>query len=133
ALKVSKEDMIAQMAAVERFVRLDHKGEIREWERRIGVIEAAVRGIPSVQCERITPTTANCVPHLILTWDEKRVRITRERFTRSLADAAGPILIGRVPGTGERGICISVFMLQAGEDRIVAERVAGILRKAAER
>lgn len=130
ALKVSKEDMIAQMAAVERFVRLDPKAEMREWERRIGVIEAAVKGIPSVQCERITPTTANCVPHLILTWDEKRVAITRDRFTRALTETDPPIQIGRVPGTGERGVCISVFMLQAGEDRIVAERVAGILRKA---
>jgi len=131
ALKVSKEDMIAQMVAVERFVRLDHRAELREWERRIGVIEAAVNGIPSVQCERITPTTANCVPHLILTWDEQRVRITRERFTRDLMEGDAPIQIGRVPGTGERGICISVFMLQAGEERIVAERVAAILRRAA--
>ena len=40
----------------ERFVRLDHKAEIREWERRIGVIETAVRGIASVQCERIVPS-----------------------------------------------------------------------------
>src|SRR5439155_1965309 len=39
ALKVSKEDMIAQMTAVERFVRLDPKAEVREFERRIGIIE----------------------------------------------------------------------------------------------
>ena len=133
ALKVSKEDMIAAMTAVERFVRLDHKAEVREWERRIGVIEAAVKGIPTVQCERITPTTANCVPHLIITWDEKRVRITREAFTRDLMQGDAPIQIGRVPGTGERGVCISVFTLQAGEERIVAERIEAILRKAARR
>jgi hypothetical protein len=36
-----------------------------------------------------------------------------------------------VPGTGERGICISVFTLQAGEERVIAERVAAILRDAA--
>ncbi|MBM3997117.1 MAG: aminotransferase class V-fold PLP-dependent enzyme [Planctomycetes bacterium] len=133
ALKVSKEDMIAAMVAVERFVRLDHQAERREWERRIAVIEAALRGIASVQCETITPTTANCVPHLIIAWDEKRVRITRDRFTRALAEADPPIQIGRVPGTGERGVCISVFMLGAGEERIVAERVARILRTAATR
>src|ERR1051325_4395017 len=133
ALKVSKEDMIAAMTAVERFVRLDHKAEVREWERRIGVIEAAVKGIPTVQCERITPTTANCVPHLIIAWDEKRVRITREAFTRDLMQGDAPIQIGRVPGTGERGVCISVFTLQAGEERVVAERVEAILRKAARR
>jgi L-seryl-tRNA(Ser) seleniumtransferase len=132
-LKVSKEDMIAAMVAVERFVRLDHKAEIREWERRIGVIEAAVNGIASVQCERIVPPIANHVPHLILTWDEKRVAVTGERFTRLLMDSDPPIQIGRVPGTGERGVVISVFTLQAGEERVVAERVAAILRKAAGR
>jgi L-seryl-tRNA(Ser) seleniumtransferase len=131
ALKVSKEDMIAAMVAVERFVRLEHKAEVREWERRIGVIEKAIANIPSVQCERITPTTANCVPHLIVTWDEKRVRITRQRFTQQLMEGDAPIQIGRVPGTGERGICISVFTLQAGEERVIAERVAAILRDAA--
>ncbi len=133
ALKVSKEDMIAAMVAVERFVRLDHKAEIREWERRIGVIEKAVADIASVQCERIVPPIANHVPHLILTWDEKRVRITRARFSQALTETDPPIQIGRVPGTGERGICISVFTLQAGEERVVAERVAAILRKAAGR
>ena len=129
-LKVSKEDMIAQLAAVERFVRLDPKAEIREWERRIGVIEQAVRDIPTVRCERMVPPIANHVPHLIIMWDEKRVRVTRERFTRLLMDADPPIQIGRVPGTGERGIVISVFTLQAGEERVIAERVAAILRQA---
>lgn len=131
AMKVSKEDMIAAMVAVERFVRLDHAAETREWERRIGVIEAAVRDIPTVRCERIVPPIANSVPHLILTWDEQRVRITRERFTRELMQGDRPIQIGRVPGTGDRGVVISVLTLQAGEERIVADRVADILRQAA--
>lgn len=130
-LKVSKEDVIAAMVSVERFVRLDPKAEIREWERRIRVIETAVAGIASVQCERIVPPIANHVPHLILTWDEKRVRITREQFTRRLLEGDSPIQIGRVPGTGERGVVISVLTLQPGEERTVAERVAAILRQAA--
>ena len=120
---------ITRRDAAQARVRLDHKAELREWERRIGVIEAAVRDIPSVRCERIVPPIANHVPHLILTWDEKRVRLTRERFMRMLTETDPPIHIGRVPGTGERGVVISVFTLQAGEERTVAERVAGILRK----
>jgi D-glucosaminate-6-phosphate ammonia-lyase len=133
ALKVSKEDMIAQLAAVERFVRLDPKAELREWERRIEVVEQAVRDIPTVRSERIVPPIANHVPHLILTWDEKRVRITPERFTRALLEADPPIQIGRVPGTGERGVVISVLTLQAGEEAIVARRAQTILKNAAER
>src|SRR5262249_2831278 len=33
-MKVSKEDMVALLAAVERFVKLDHQAEWKEYERR---------------------------------------------------------------------------------------------------
>src|SRR5262249_8970932 len=32
-MKVGKEDMVALLAAVERYLRIDHKAEWREWER----------------------------------------------------------------------------------------------------
>jgi L-seryl-tRNA(Ser) seleniumtransferase len=131
-MKVSKEDMIALLAAVERFVKLDHAAEWKEWERRIGVIEKALADVPTLQCERIVPPIANHVPHLILSWDEKRVKISREQLTKDLAAGDPPILIGRVSGTGDRGVLISVFVLGEGEDRIVADRLRTLLRKAAE-
>jgi L-seryl-tRNA(Ser) seleniumtransferase len=130
-MKVSKEDMVALLAAVERYARLDHKAEWREWERRIAVIEAALKEVPTLQCERIVPPIANHVPHLILTWDEKRVRTTREKVTRDLAGGDPPILIGRVHGTGDEGILISVFVLKDGEERAVAERLRALFEKAA--
>jgi D-glucosaminate-6-phosphate ammonia-lyase len=66
-MKVSKEDMIALLAAVERFARLDPAAERREWERRLEVLEKAVADIPGVACERIVPAIANHFPHLIVT------------------------------------------------------------------
>jgi L-seryl-tRNA(Ser) seleniumtransferase len=130
-MKVSKEDMIALLAAVERFVRVDHKAEWREWERRLGVIEKAVADIPTVACERIVPAIANHVPHLIVSWDEGRVPLTREQVKKELAAGDPPIQIGRVSGTGDKGILFSVFTLQEGEDRVVAGRLREILTKAA--
>jgi D-glucosaminate-6-phosphate ammonia-lyase len=130
-MKVGKEDMVALLAAVERFVKLDHAAEWREFERRLGVIEAAVNGVPTVECERVVPPVANHVPHLVVTWDEKQVRITRERVTRELAAGELPIRIGRVAGTGDKGILVSVLTLQEGEEQVVARRLAEILKKAA--
>jgi L-seryl-tRNA(Ser) seleniumtransferase len=132
-MKVGKEDMIALLAAVERFVRLDHAAERREFERRIVVIETALADIPTVQMERVTPAIANHVPHLQIAWDETRVRISRARLTQALADSDPPIIIGRVSGTGDRGILISVLTLQAGEERTVADRLRALLRTATER
>jgi L-seryl-tRNA(Ser) seleniumtransferase len=127
-MKVSKEDMIALLAAVERFVNLDHAAELREFERRIGVIEDAVRAIPSVELERVVPAIANRVPHLQVAWDERRLKVTRARLTRELMEGDPPIQIGRVSGTGERGVLISVLTLQDGEERSVADRLRAILR-----
>ncbi|HMC88218.1 MAG TPA: hypothetical protein VKI17_01660 [Gemmataceae bacterium] len=132
-MKVSKEDMVALLAAVERYVHTDHEAEWREWERRIDVIEQALSNIPTLQCERIVPPIANHVPHLILTWDEKRLKLTRERLTRKLAAGDPSIQLGRVSGTGDRGVLISVLTLQPGEERIVAERVGALLSRASGR
>jgi L-seryl-tRNA(Ser) seleniumtransferase len=129
-MKVSKEDMIALLAAVERYVRIDHKAEWQEWERRIGVIETALKDIPTLECERVVPPVANHVPHVILSWDEKRVTMTREQLTRALADGDPPVLIGRVSGTGDKGVLISVFVLQEGEVKVVADRLRSLLGKA---
>jgi uncharacterized pyridoxal phosphate-dependent enzyme len=130
-MKVSKEDVAALVAAVERFVRMDHKAELRRLEQSIAVIEEAVKAVPTVACERITPAIANHVPHLIVTWDEKRVRITREKVTKELGAGDPPIVLGRVHGTGDKGLLVSVLTLQAGEDKTVAARLRAVLEKAA--
>jgi L-seryl-tRNA(Ser) seleniumtransferase len=131
-MKVGKEDMIALLAAVERFLRLDHEAEWREFERRLGVIENSIKDIPTIECERIVPAVANHVPHMVIDWDTRRLKITHEEVTRKLAAGDPPIRIGRVPGTGTKGILISVLMLQDGEEHIVADRLAAILKQAAD-
>jgi L-seryl-tRNA(Ser) seleniumtransferase len=130
-MKVGKENMVALLAAVERFVKLDYEADCREIARRLDVIAAAVKEIPTVQCEGIMPPIANHVPHLQITWEEKRVRITREELTRQLAAGDPPIRIGRVPGTGDKGILVSALTLQEGEDQIVARRLGEILKRSA--
>ena len=130
-MKVGKEDMVALLAAVERYVRTDHKAEWREWERRLGVIEDALKDVPTLHSERIVAPIANRVPHTIITWDEQRVRLTPAQLTKELAAGDPPIIIGRVHGTGDKGILISVFVLKDGEERVVAERLRALLEKAA--
>jgi seryl-tRNA(Sec) selenium transferase len=131
AMKVSKEDMVAMWAAVDRFVHLDHAAEWREWERRIGAIEDALRGIPTVRTERIVPPIANRVPHLLIHWDENHVRISPDGLKQRLEEGNPPIATARVHGTGTSGFLISVFMLNPGEEQIVAARVAEALSQTA--
>lgn len=128
-MKVGKEDMIALLAAVERYVRLDHQAEWRQWEQRLEVIEKSLGDIPTVTCERIVPPIANHVPHLIVAWDEKRLSVSRAQLTKELASGDPSIRLGRVSGTGDKGVVVSVFTLQDGEERLVAERLRALLKR----
>jgi D-glucosaminate-6-phosphate ammonia-lyase len=130
-MKVGKEDMVALLAAVERFVKLDQAAERKEFERRIAVIEEALKGIPTVACERIVPPVANHVPHLQVTWDESRVKTTPAKAAKALADGNPSIRTGRVPGTGDKGLLVSVLTLQGDEEKTVAARLVEVLKRAA--
>lgn len=126
-LKVSKEDMVAMWAAVERFMKLDMEAEVRQWNRRIEVIVAALKDVPTIKAETIVPEVANQVPHLLLHWDEVKLNVTPQQMKARLAAGSPSIATARVHGTGDTGFLISVFMLQSGEEQIVAERVRTVL------
>ena len=129
-LKVSKEDMVAMWAAVERFVKLDHKAQQKKWEGMIQVVSKSIADIPSVKTRTVTPPIANHVPHLVITWDESKVRIKPGQVKQKLAQGDPSILTARVHGTGSEGFLISVFVLQPGEDAIVGNRLKSVLRAA---
>ena len=79
----------------------------------------------------ITPAVANHVPHLLILWDEKRVKITPDQVKAELSRGNPSIATARVHGTGEEGFLLSVFMLQPGEEKIVASRMREVLEPAA--
>ncbi len=87
-----------------------------------------MKDIPTVRTEQVVPPIANHVPHLLIHWDEKRLKVSRSEMTQQLAGGDPSIATARVHGTGEAGFLISVFMLEPGEERIVADRVREILR-----
>ncbi len=129
-MKVSKEDIVAMWAAIERFVNLDHHAEQREWENRVATIEKTVTSIPTVETKRIVPPIANHVPHLLILWDEQRVKVTPLQVKKQLADGEPSIATARVHGTGDQGLLVSVFMLKPNEETIVAARLQQILKQA---
>ena len=122
-MKVSKEDMVAMWAAVKRFVHLDHDAEWNSWLARIETIAAAIRDLPTLTTNTIVPPIANAVPHLLIDWDRAQIGVTPAQVGQRLAAGKPPIRTARVHGTGSAGFLISVFMLEPGEDQIVAQRL----------
>ncbi len=126
-MKVNKEEMLAMLVAVESFLKRDHAAYDREWRRRAGVIASAVSGIPGVTTEVYVPEIANHVPHLRVRLDESRVKLSAADVQKSLRQ--GEPSIETVPGTRD-GLSIGVWMMQPGDERIVARRLRAILAEA---
>ena len=128
--KVGKEEIVGLLKAVELYVKKDHQAEWKEWEDRVSVIEKSITGVRGVQTEKFIPEIANQVPHLAITWDPSALRLTKEDFVKALREGEPRIEIRPTFPTEPR-LEIAVWMLQPGEDRIVAGRCAEILKKAA--
>jgi len=128
--KVGKEEIVGLLKAVELFMKRDHKADWKEWEDRVSLIEKSVANIRGVQTEKFIPEIANQVPHLAIKWDSSALRLTKDDFVRALRDGEPRIEI-RPTSPAEPRLEIAVWMLQPGEDRIVARRCAEILKKAA--
>ncbi len=97
---------------------------LAEFHRRLAP-RASVRGVVT---EVWVPEIANHVPHLRIRWDPNQVKITVPEVIRRLREGDPSIEV--VPGSRDQ-LVVGVWMLEPGEDRIVARRIREILRSAA--
>ena len=75
-MKVAKEQIVGMVAAVDWVLSHTEESMQGDYQRRADLIARAVKGIPSVTTETVTPRIANHVPHLLITYDQNRVKIT---------------------------------------------------------
>lgn len=126
-MKVGKEEIIGLVAAVERYLKVDHEAEFHELDSRVSDISKALSGIRGVKTERLVPEIANHLPHLTVDWDNP-VTLSAQEVAASLRNGDPRIEVSQ---RGQRGLTISVWMLRPGEHRIVARRLREVLGRAA--
>ena len=128
-LKVNKEEMLGILAALERYLANDHVAERREFDARAEAIRGSVAMLPGVKAEIFVPEVANHVPHVKISWDAATKGLTA-------ADAVNALRAGE-PSIGTRSegdaLVIGVWMMQPGEDKIVARRLRQVLEAPAAR
>lgn len=139
-MKVAKEQIVGMAAAIDWFLAQTDSGMEAEFRRRAERIAAHLKDIPTLTHEVFVPAVANAVPHLVIRYDQARVKVKPIEVARILRDGAPSIELnpstGRkaasagLPG-GEDTILVGVWMLQRGEDLIVARRLREVLLKAA--
>ena len=124
--KVGKEEIIGMVKALEIYLKEDHDALTKEWQDRLAGISKELTKIPGVSTAFFTPDIANHVPHMQISWDSK-ISATPQQVSKLLRNSKPAIVIGG--GEGRPGLVMCSFMLQPGEDKIVAEQLSRILRE----
>jgi len=111
-----------------------------EYRKRAERIADQLKNIPTLQTQIFIPAVAaNQVPHLLITYDQNRVKITgaevmqkmregKPRIELNPSTGGAPASAG-LPG-GANTIVVGVWMMQPGEDLIVAKRLREVLQTA---
>ena len=124
--KVGKEEIIGMVKALELYLKEDHDALNREWQGRLENVARELNKVPGVSTSFFVPDIANHVPHMQITWDSK-ISLQPHDVSKLLRNSKPSIVIGG--GEGRPGLTMCSFMLQAGEDKIVAEQLARVLRE----
>lgn len=125
-MKVNKEEVLGMLVALELYLARDHKREWALWESQIQLISDSAASVKGVETEIHVPPHANHVPSLKIRWDESIVKISKPDFRKQLVD--GHPSIETVGNDKEVGI--TTWMMEPGQERIVAQRVRELLANA---
>lgn len=138
-MKVAKEEIVGLVAAVDWFLSQDDAAMEAEFRRRADRIAGRLKTLPTIETKIFVPAVANHVPHLLITYDQNKIKITGAEVMQKMRQGnprielnpstGGPPASAGLPG-GANTIVVGVWMLQPGEDRIVAQRLHDVLRGA---
>jgi len=125
--KVGKEEILGMVKALELFLAEDHEALAKEWQARLEGISRELTKVPGVTTSFFVPDIANHVPHMSIMWDAARFSLTPQQASKLLRNSKPSIVIGG--GEEKPGLVMCAFMLQPGEDKIVAEQLSRVLRE----
>jgi L-seryl-tRNA(Ser) seleniumtransferase len=125
--KVGKEEIVGMVKALDLFLAEDHEALAKEWQDRLELISREITKVHGVSTSFFVPDIANHVPHMRITWDEAHIALTPEQASKLLRSSTPSIVIGS--GEEQPGLSMNSFMLQPGEDKLVAARLSQFLRE----
>lgn len=128
ALKVSKEEIVGMVKAVEVWVtRRNLDAEFQEWESWYAHITAEITKVPGVTTKVNKPQRGAPFPTLNVSWDPGKVGLTAQRVGE-LMRSGEPRIQTHAAGEGT-SFLIRPVALKPGEYRIIAQRLHEILDK----
>jgi len=126
--KVGREEMMGMLAAVEAWVKRDHAAEWKTWLSWLDNIAQKVSKIEGVTTSVFEPTElSNKSPVLNIYWDPAKLNITGEEVAEELGRNKPRVAIGGETYEGKTSINITTGQMQPGNDKVVADRIYGVL------
>ncbi|MXZ73949.1 MAG: aminotransferase class V-fold PLP-dependent enzyme [Gemmatimonadetes bacterium] len=121
-MKAGKEEIMGLLAAVEQWAQRDHEAEWKEWEGYLLTVIDAVGALPSMRTSIRQPGRSNVAPVLHMHWETSEVGIEPDEVVRLLSEGEPRVEMG-----GGAGLSIMPYMMEPGEDALVAARLREIL------
>jgi uncharacterized pyridoxal phosphate-dependent enzyme len=122
--KVGKEEIIGMVKALELYLNEDHEALNKEWQRRLESISAQITRIPGVTTTYSVPDVANHVPHMDIKWDPSHISLDPRDAYKTLRGGEPSIVLSSNPN----GLGMNSFMLQPGEEKIIADHLVQLFR-----
>ncbi len=126
---------MGMLTAVEMWVKRDHQAEWRTWEAWCGTMGDSAKRVDGVTAKMTQPSAdlSNRSPRLTIQWDGAKLGITGQEVIKVLAETEPRIILdrgtGTRPGNMESSVQIVPYMMNAGEEKIVAQRLYQVLSK----
>jgi len=122
-MKVNKEEVLGMLVTIESYLNRNHEADWALWEMQIQMIHDAVADIEGVIPEIHVPKVANHVPSLTISMDPDKIEWTPDKVRKELKEGHPSIeTVG-----GSKSIGITTWMMDPGQERIVARRLREIL------
>lgn len=128
SMKVSKEEVIGMLTAVELFVKRGVEADYRTWESWFEIIARALAPIAGVSTRVLPPAGASPFPVLEIRWDPARIPLTGDQLFKLLLDGK-PRIMSHAGGEGHSFILRPVAM-RPEHPPVVARRLAEIFSSA---
>lgn len=127
-MKVGKEEMAGLLAAVKRYIALDHEDRRERDERVVAGWCATFNALPGVRAARVFPNEAGQpLPRCELLIDPRQANITRDELVARLWDG-NPRISVSADAEDTEGILLNPMTLTDEEAHIVEQRILSLLR-----
>ena len=134
--KVGREEVLGMLAGVEMWMKRDHEKEIKTWTKRLEYIAGKLKKIDGLTLDIEQPKPeelSNPSPSLHVKWDTARIPMTGSEVEQLLWEGEPRIAVSGMgsflpfPPNQKPTIMINTSQLNAGEEKIIADRVFEVL------